>query len=521
MINLKKIFGFGTLLLFSIAVSGQSLPWIQFENQESLFYQELRLRNPGEFVSFESYPYDWKYYLQHQKGKPSFNTKWTKYISDKYSFMLNDSSDHLGIEDQGIFRYGSEIIDTKPVRLTNYLSGYGKISRYLLFSTSLQMDTDASKDSDYRGRTENAVNESPVQGFLIHKHAYLKTEVSGFEGMFGKQKLSWGPSITHSLILSNNIPALDQLWFRYSWKSIRLTHFWAQMDHSVYDSTQYFTEKTELSRNLFGTRAEFRITENLNLGISQTMIFPVKGFGFKLDYLNPLITFFGERQNTGISELDDNVTYETDLSYRRPGFNIFTSVLVDDYSLDGTVGNKLGFQLGAEISDPILNFPATFSLEYTKINPKTYTVKSSLGPVWLNYVYYSKMNGYNIKDLSNGSIIGHPNGPDSWQLYFRNRLWQWYPFWFETEVVYRSFGLESSLLPINSPSKMFDIMQSETIAKFSSHFDYENRLRSSVFFIYDYTKNPDHISGESSDIIFGLNLSFDLYYYYRLSDTFL
>ncbi len=509
------------LFLLSVELSGQSLPWIQLENQESVFFQELRLRDPKAFVSFESYPYDWKYFLQHQSEKSAFQASWNTYLNDKYNFILKDTSDYLGIEDFGSLRYGSKNIDTKPVRLSNYLNGYGRISRYLLFSTALQMDTDASKDNDYRGRTVNAVNDSPVQGFLIHSHAYLKTEFSGFEGMFGKQKLSWGPSITHSMILSDNIPALDQVWFRYTWKSIRLTHFWAQMDHTVFDSSQYFIEKTELTRNLFGTRAEFRITENLNFGISQTMIFPVKGFGFKLDYLNPLITFFGERQNTGISELDDNVTYETDLSYRQSGLNLFTSVLVDDYSLDGTVGNKLGFQLGAEISDPLLNFPATFSLEYTRINPKTYTVKSSSGPVWLNYVYYSKMNGTNVKDLTNGSIIGHPNGPDSWQLYFRNRLWLWYPYWFETEIVYKSFGLESSLLPINTSTKRYDILQTETIAKFTSHFDYKNRVKASVFFLYDYLKNPDHISGKNSNVIIGLNISFDLYYNYKLSDTFL
>lgn len=509
------------LLLFSIEISGQSLPWVQLENQESLFYQELRLRNPKSFVSFESYPYDWKFYLQNQSGKTSFEVSWNKYLNDKYKFLFKDSSDYLGIEDLGYLRYGSKNIDTKPVRLSNRLNGFGNINKYLVFSTDIQMDTDASLDNDYRGRTVNAVNDSPIQGFLIHSHAYLKTEISGFEGMFGKQKLSWGPSITQTMILSDNIPALDQLWFRYTWKSIRLTHFWAQMDHSVFDSSQYFIEKTELTRNLFGTRVEFKVTENLNFGISQTMIFPVKGFGFKLDYLNPLISFFGERQNTGISELDDNITYETDLSYRQSGLNLFTSILIDDYSLDGTVGNKLGFQIGGEISDPLLNFPATFSLEFTKINPKTYTVKSSLGPVWLNYVYYSKMNGTNIKDLSKGSIIGHPNGPDSWQLYFRNRIWNWYPFWFETEAIYKSFGLESSLLPINTRSKTYDIIQTESIVKIASHYDYENYLKASVFLIYDQVKNPEHISGKTSDVIFGLNLSFDLYYYYKLSDTFL
>ena len=520
---MKKLF-FSVLLGFGfiLSVSAQQYPWVQFDSQEAMMYTEMQLRNPERFNSFESYPYSWKEFLAADKTENQF-LLWQKYISEKYHpFSIADSS-NLTISNSGILTASKTPMFTKNVRMTDYTILSGQINPYLTFSTSLQMDNDASLDSDYKGRISNDVNNNPIQGFLIHKHAYLLGGSGGFEAMFGKQKISWGPTLTHSLIISESAPAFDLLWFRYSWNFVRLTHFWAQLDHHLYKKQSILTEDTELVRHLLGTRLEFRISDRWSAGISQTILFATEGFGFKLNYLNPLTTYFGERQNTGITRLDDNISYHADLSFRDEGIFGFGNILVDDYSLDGTVGNKLGFQIGGEISDPVLPFPSTISVQFTTIAPKTYTVKANNGPVWLNYTVYAKMIDSDQKDLSKGTIIGSPLGPDSWQIFLRHRLWNFYPFWFETSFVLENRGKENNLLPIqiapNQYKDTFDVDETHTRIKFSFNYDYESSAKLSSFLIYSDIRNPNHQSGKSQDFNVGITAQFDVYTILHLKRT--
>lgn len=520
---MKRVFLSALLgFCFCYPVTAQQMPWIQFDNQEAMIYSELQLRNPAKFSSFSSYPYSWKEFLSEEKSIEKFSV-WQKFLFEKYrSFTVSDSA-NLTISNAGILTASKTPLSTKTVRMTDYTILSGQINPYLTFSTSLQMDTDASLDSDYKGRIRNDVNNNPIQGFLIHKHAYLLGGSGGFEAMFGKQKISWGPTLTHSLIISESAPAFDLLWFRYTWNFIRLTHFWSQLDHNLYEKQSVLTTDAELVRHLLGTRLEFRISDSWSAGISQTILFATEGFGFKLSYLNPLTSYFGERQNTGITQLDDNISYHADLTYRDQGIFGFGNILIDDFSLDGTVGNKLGFQIGGEISDPVLPFQSTVSVQLTTIAPKTYTVKANNGPVWLNYVVYSKMIDYDQKDLSKGSIIGNPLGPDSWQVFLRHRLWNFYPVWFETSIVLENLGVENNLLPIpigsNSFKDKYDFDETHTRIKFSFNYDYESSAKLSSFLIYSDIRNPNHQSGKSQDFNVGITAQFDVYTILHLKRT--
>lgn len=506
--------------LFSNLLQAQLFTWIQPESQEMLIYQELKLRQPEKFSSQESYPFSWKEYFNDKNQTPSFNN-WNNLLNQKYTIYTVKDSSYLTLANAGSTTISRLPLSTKVVRMTDYTTISGQINPYLTFSTSVQLDTDASMDNDYKGRVSNAVNDQTINGFLIHKHAYLLTGSNGFEAMFGKQKLSWGPTLTESMMLSDAAPAHDLLWFRYSWNFIRLTHFWSMLDHHVYDPQGNLTQKEELVRHLLGTRIELQLGERWAFGVSQTNLFATEGFGINLSYLNPLTSYFGEHQNNGLMKLDDNIAYQADLSYRRPGLFSFGSLFIDDVSLDGTDNNKLGLQLGGEISDPILNFPSTFSAQFTVIAPKVYTVKSNNGPIWLNYVVYSKMLDYDKKDLNRGSILGNSLGPDSWQFFLRHRLWNYYPFWYETTFVYQSLGKKNTLLPLstNPLKEFYDYDEQHIRIKFSLNYDYQLMAKFSSFIIFSDIRNPNHQSGRSQDFNIGINAQFDVYAILHLKNT--
>ncbi|NUQ80904.1 MAG: hypothetical protein HUU10_04765 [Bacteroidetes bacterium] len=508
--------GFRSLLILTffflpVLSSAQVHPWIQTDRQEFLWMNEMKLRYPGSFSPFESYPADWSVWLEdHQVNLPTMVDAWNQQLRSDY---VKRNADEPGLL-HGLL-YGSLQSMTKPefdyhVRGSLYGGIWGQLGDHLLGASVLQIDSDASHDTDYRGRWVNRVNETRVDGYLIHKYSYLRAGWGWFDMMVGKQKLSWGATQTSSMMLSHAAPPGDLIWFRYRWKAIQLVHFFSQMDHSTFDSSAYFQQPTELQRNLLGTRLEARITNRLTVAVSQTVLFPTTGFGVKLSYLNPLITFFGERQNTGTTALDDNVSYSFDGSYRFPGLHGYGSVMLDDVSIDGLVSNKIGFQAGLEWSDPLWSLPLTVGLEWTRIMPKTYTVKDANGPLWLNYVFYSKMIDHNLKDLSAGSILGHPAGPDSWQVFYKARWWQWYPVWLELSGQYTVYGKGNLLVPDAVNGLNYQRKQFRNDSRLTATWEYKPGMQASTWLQWIAIKNPVHQLGFRNDLLLGVTLRLDL-----------
>lgn len=495
----------------------QTLPWIQDDRTEAEWYSELKLRFPDSFSQFESYPDSWEKWIDSAPAlNNGFFTVWNNELQKRY-VQYEPSLLRINLIAYGTLLGSSTPVFTKNIRGMGYGGAWAGFGQHTVFSSLFQIDNDASLDPDYRGRITNVLNNQRVEGFLIHRHAYIKTQWDWFEAMAGKNKLSWGPTLTNSLILSQAAPPLDLIWFRYTAGPFRLTHFFSQLDYSLFKMDgKLLPVDTEIQRNLAGVRLESRLTQHLTAGISQTILFPTRTPGIRLVYLNPLVTYFGERENIGLSQLDDNINYGVDLAYRLPGLYSFSSVLIDDFSLDGKVNNKLGFQVGTEISDPVLPFPATLQIEFTKINPKVYTVKSTGGPLWLNYVFYAKMVSITEPDFSKGAILGNPIGPDAWQVFTRIKYWDFYPFRLETAILYQVLGKQNSLLTTGSPYK-----RNETRAFYEIKTGYEwtGWIVTSLFVQNRTTLNAGHFKPNTSDWIVGGKFEMDLGYSYRAGKT--
>lgn len=514
MAKLLFLIGFLGVFSFNILLS-QTLPWVQDDRYESEWYSELKLRYPDSFSSFESNPESWEHWLGSNTIPNSIFLKvWNQELQQRYS-RQDSTVFPINFIAYGSLSGASEPVYTKNIRGTGYGGAWARFGKNTVFSSLFQLDNDASTDSDYRGRTSNVLNNSKVNGFLIHKHAYIYYKWNWFEFMGGKNKIGWGPTSTNSLILSQSAPPLDLIWFRYTARAFRLTHFFSQMDYSVFKESSNLDSDTEIQRNLAGVRIETLVTNKLTAGISQTILFPTRSPGFRIVYLNPLVTYFGERENIGLSSLDDNINYSADLSFRIPGLHSYTSILVDDFSLDGKVNNKVGFQIGTELSDPVLPLLSSFLIEFTKINPKVYTVKNTGGPLWLNYVFYGKMLSITEPDFSNGSILGNPLGPDAWQIYTKIKYWDFYPFRIEAAILYQVLGKENSLIA-EIPS--FERNETHAIYEIKTGYEWTGWMVTTVFVQNRTQINTGHQRENSTDWLIGGKFEMDLGYTYRAGE---
>ncbi len=497
-------------LWFPFVLFSQNLPWVQDAGDETLWYQELKLREPGAFQPFESSPESWESWLKSGTLKSGFSSVWRETLSNRYQ-IGNPDSFRVAVSGLGRLSGTNVPVSTEKVRGTSVGGFWFSPNSHLVFSTALQVDNDAGMDSDYRGRISNELNNNSIKGFLFHRHAYVAGKWSWFEFTAGKQKISWGPTNSYSMLVGLSSPPPDLLWFRYTAGPFRLTHFYAQLDYSTYPADGIrLTKKTDIQRNLAGIRLEAVVFKGFTASLSQTILFPTTSPGFRLGYLNPLITYFGERENVGLSQLDDNIGYQGDVSWRLPGLHAYTSVLVDDFSIDGTVGHKLGIQGGSEISDPVLPFLGTVVLEYTRLMPKVYTVKSNGGPLWLNYVFYGKMNSITETDFTKGSILGHPIGPDAWQILIKARIWEIYPVIPQIAVLYQVAGTQNELLPsVTNPLKF---PEKRIFSELKVGYDWMGRISVSSFIQHRYFVNFAHESGSKSDWLAGGSIQVDLSY---------
>lgn len=506
------------LLCQSLISYGQIQRWIQDNDMERVWYDEIRLRQFQGKV-FESYPVSWQ---QHHFSTdiPSFipYNSWKNWSQDFLFSFDTDDTVIIRLFSHGEAKTRQHYRELKDYRLTNRTGVDIRIEKHILFSSALQLDTDAGMDPDYKGRSGNQINNQEVNGYLFHRYAYIKGEFQWLEWMVGKQKISFGPSITHSLILSEHAPPMDLLWFRFNMNAIRITAFYGFLDHSTYISPKLPTNEMEIYRHLAGHRFELAVTKNLNMGATQTILIPSASNSIQVKYFNPMITYFGERENEGLSVLDDNIGYGMDITWRQSGLKSYSEIFLDDYSLDGTVVNKIGLSVGFQLSDPILPIPLTISSEFTRISPKTYTVKTENGPVWLDYVMYPKLLPNHLKDLNQPSILGNPLGPDSWQWFFDVKYWGFYPFWLNVSLTVLNKGSENNL---SGQAILPGLDYSEKRLKFATSltYDWVGWGYLSCFVHYDDYGKIAMTNTSRSDVFFGLKGSLNIQWQTPIANT--
>lgn len=228
-----------------------------------------------------------------------------------------------------------------------------------------------------------------------------------FEVRFGRDRNHWGFG-EGALGLSDYAAPYDQLQLRTRFWRIRYTNIFARRIRPV--------ERVPGVQSIFprGWSALHQLALDLPAGF-QAELFEMTLFaddsvnarrnGFDLTYLNPAIFYRAVEADIGSP---DNVLLGAGLSWNATaGYRFYGQLLLDELRVS-EIGNdwwanKWGYLIGARLADP--GFGPTrisnldLSLEYTRQRPYLYSHRSA-----------------STAFVHSGDGLGHPAGPNSWDL---------------------------------------------------------------------------------------------------------
>jgi hypothetical protein len=182
--------------------------------------------------------------------------------------------------------------------------------------------------------------------------AYVGLNLGNWQFSIGKNSLWWGPSEGGAMILTNNIPPLNDMFtvdrvspFRLPWLfrylgDIRFEGFIGHMTGLQFQTTfntgaTAITVLGQYGKNLHpqpylsGGKLSFKLTPNIEFGMSKTTVYG--GPGNPLTGKTFLDSIFGVHVNGDV--LGDGRT-TADFSYRVPGFRDWITLYGDTFSED-------------------------------------------------------------------------------------------------------------------------------------------------------------------------------------------
>ena len=228
-----------------------------------------------------------------------------------------------------------------------------------------------------------------------------------FDVRFGRDSNHWGFG-EGSLALSDFSAPQDQLQIR--------TRFWRLQYTNLFTRRVRPVERTPGTPVVYPRNwsALHQLALDLPGGV-QAELFEITLFaddslngrrdGFEVSYLNPLIFYRAVEADVGTP---DNVMLGAGLAWQAaPGYRLYSQLLLDELRLreigNDWWANKWGYLLGAQISDPGVGAHRVpgldLRLEYTRQRPYLYS-------------HRHPSTAY----LHSGDLIGHPAGPNSWDL---------------------------------------------------------------------------------------------------------
>ena len=274
----------------------------------------------------------------------------------------------------------------------------------------------------HRFRVDTKMNEDP--GFLGHPwrddlggyvaSAYGKLALGPLDLLLGRDKLYWGPGKSGSLILSDVGPPMDMVCFSLSLGRVTATGFFTSLDdleltRAIPFGAESLYPGDVASRHLSGHRLDVRIARNLEVGLSETVVYGGPDRELEAGYINPLNFFYAEQWNL---KKNDNPIWAFDATWwPKERLQVYGQFLVDDYQFEHKGSRdkepaEIAFLLGLHSGDPFGLSNTSVTLEYARVNPWTYNQPLP----WNKYVYGT-------------ALLGHPLGPDADAIYLSVTRW--------------------------------------------------------------------------------------------------
>jgi hypothetical protein len=282
---------------------------------------------------------------------------------------------------------------------------YEKLGYYLqLTNAQFWGDRDVLRkdkriSQSYALGTLNAKNFDFVEGYIRYSGGIISAEI-------GRERILWGNSYGTKLILSDFPRVYDAVRFDAEYKNIKYTflHAWilGKPDVLIYNSI-YDSEPIVADKYFAAHRLEYSFGNCVDLGLQEITIYSNRSVD--LGYLNP-VTFFESVQRSRQERDNGNLAFDIQV---RPvsGYEFQGTLFYDDIHIDlfGTNRweNRMAYQLGFMMVDPLGIANTNLMIEYTRVEPYTFAHNRS------------RENSYS----SNNVLLGTQIGPNAESWFFR------------------------------------------------------------------------------------------------------
>jgi hypothetical protein len=300
---------------------------------------------------------------------------------EKYLYAYTDSSASVYVEFLGSYEYrpvwGDSYGDTRVSLGTiggrirgTALDKFG----YFLQATNGQIWGDralALADPRLAGNVKFNDLGSP---YFDYTEAYIKLQLGWFDIQFGRESRTVGVGYTEKTVLSGIAPAFDFLGFSARYRSFRFDYFHGTLvQDSVFFEGLPVTAPEGARKYLSLHRFKFSLFSTANVGLGEMVIYQRVAPEFA--YLNPINFYKSAEHSLGDQ---DNAFIFFDLEvFPWENLKAYGSWVIDDIDFGkmgtGWWGNQFAWHAGAITTDPAGLRDIDALVEYTRIEPYTYS----------------------------------------------------------------------------------------------------------------------------------------------------
>lgn len=212
-------------------------------------------------------------------------------------------------------------------------TGSFSVGHALAVRTRLRTDSDGRHDSQFHGVYWKANFTAWVD------QAVLTWRYRNWHGAFGREFWRWGRSPVDALLMSDRSPPFDGLRLSYR------TDKWSFSFHATALDTMAVAAVGNINRYLVGHRFDWRLRRNLEIAVSEVVVFGGVNRRWEFHYLNPFLPYYWEQLN---QETNDNPLWNLEWSWRplHP-LELYGEWLIDDFQIDFTSEpQQIGILLG-------------------------------------------------------------------------------------------------------------------------------------------------------------------------------
>jgi Capsule assembly protein Wzi len=210
--------------------------------------------------------------------------------------------------------------------------------------------------------------------------AYLEYNSEFVDLGIGRDRVEFGPTLDHGLILSGEAPAYVYLQLRARLKPwLAFNYLHARLDPSPVKEEVYYVSPSGKQRKVVNQkwmaahRLEVNPTHWMQFGLSETVIYAERDP--EVGYMIPLNIFWSENHH---QDRDDNIAWGIDLRVKAlEGVSLYLEGLLDETSLSGILSDKLhnrtAYTLGIDAIEPLGLRGSLLQLHLTRLRPYVYS----------------------------------------------------------------------------------------------------------------------------------------------------